>query len=63
MSHGSLFADSIFHTCRIGECDICHNDEVELYGFEDDEPGEWRYCGPCADKQIARANKKQEKAY
>jgi len=31
-----------------GECDQCHDPSAELFAFEDDEPGDWTYCSPCA---------------
>lgn len=33
---------------RYGECDGCHGG-FPLYGFEDDEEGNWRYCERCAN--------------
>lgn len=38
---------------RIGECDQCHSPAVALFAFEEDEPGDWQYCEPCA-RGIAR---------
>ena len=43
-----------------GECDSCH-EWRELFGFEDDEPGEWGYCETCSER-IRHRKVEREKA-
>ena len=53
---------TIYTTGRLGECDRCHDDRDELFFIEDDEPGEWEYCHPCAVKVAAFYERKAAKA-
>ena len=46
---------------RSGECDQCHDPRSVLYGFADDEPGDWTYCERCA-RGIARRRRARRKA-
>lgn len=46
---------------RSGECDQCHSPAVALVAFEDDEPGDWTYCEPCA-RRIARRRRARREA-
>lgn len=52
---------SIYQTSYSGECDRCHVDQAPLYSIEDDEPGEWAYCRPCAVRVSALYEKRAKK--
>lgn len=52
---------SIYQTSYSGECDRCHDDHAPLYSIEDDEPGDWTYCHPCAAKVAALYEKRARK--
>ena len=46
---------------RRGECDQCHDPAANLFAFEDDEPGDWTYCEPCARAIAARRKKRKRR--
>lgn len=43
----------IYQDPEMGECDQCHVSGAD-YVIEDDEPGDWHYCYPCALKIAKR---------